>query len=190
MNLKSFKVAAAAIAMVGMVFTGCAGEDGDAGPAGPAGTAGVDGNANVSSSTFTVLSADWTGTGTKRDTLSVPGITQAVVNTGSVQVFQTSSQVSDSLVWAGLPFSYIIGLNTQNGTVAATITIQAEYNVGEVYLSVINSLGANITGSANFPGDRQFKVVVIPSSSKIEGVNLNNYEEVKAVYGIKEFDIN
>jgi hypothetical protein len=35
-----------------------------------------------------------------------------------------------------------------------------------------------------------FRVVLIPSSAKIDGVNINNYEEVKAVYGIKEFDVN
>ena len=184
MNLKRFKVAFAAILMVGTVFTACSGEDGAVGPA------GADGNANVNSSTFSVMSADWSTGGIKRDTLSVPAITRDVVMSGMVQVFQTSSMNSDSLVWGALPYSYLIALSVNGQTVVTETIIQAEYNVGEVYLTATNDRGFNITNSATYPGDRQFKVVVIPSSSKIDGVNLNNYEEVKAVYGIKEFDVN
>ena len=99
MNLKRFKVAFAAILMVGTVFTACSGEDGADGAVGPAGAAGADGNANVNSSTFSVMSADWSTGGIKRDTLSVPAITRDVVMSGMVQVFQTSSMNSDSLVW-------------------------------------------------------------------------------------------
>jgi hypothetical protein len=31
-----------------------------------------------------------------------------------------------------------------------------------------------------------YKVVVIPQSAKIEGLNLNDYEAVQAVYGIDD----
>jgi len=46
-------------------------------------------------------------------------------------------------------------------------------------------LNANITPSAVFPGDRDFKIVVVPAASKIDDVNLNNFEVVKAVYGFE-----
>ncbi len=98
MNLKSFKVAAAAIAMVGMVFTGCKGEDGDDGAAG---------NANVSSSNYEVVAGDWSqGQAHKMN----GAITNGVVNSGTVQAFQATDSIN-SKVWTAIPagnfaFSY------------------------------------------------------------------------------------
>ena len=179
MNLKSFKVAAAAMVMVGMVFTGC-GDDGETGPA------GVNGNANVSSTTFTQLTADWkdpTGTSALRlDTLSVPAISQAVVNTGSVQVFQTFSQNTDSLVWNIMPHRYL-AVNTSQ-TAITNMNLLASFNVGQVYLTAYSDDRLLVTIDDMF-----IKVVIIPSSAKVEGVDVNNYEELQAVYGIQEFDV-
>lgn len=178
------------LSIILLLFAACTPEDGkegDVGPVGPEGQIGPkgdDGNANVNSFTFSVASTDWTGGATKADTVSLPAISQAVVDGGIVQIYQTTTPGTPS--WGVLPYSYIIVLNTGTGNVAAEVTIQAEYGVGEIYLSAINSIGANITGSANFPGDRTFKVVIIPPSSKIEGVNHENYKEVEMVYGIKD----
>lgn len=159
-----------------IVMVSCAGEDGEQGPAGPAG------NANVNSSNYTVMMADWTPGNTLRDTLSVPAITQSVVDNGAVHVYQKRT---DSTSWEALPYSYIAFL----GGNPTTLTFQAGYNVGELHLSGINSINANVTPNAVYPGDRDFKVVVIPSASMIEGVDPTDYEQVSAVYGIQEFDM-
>ncbi len=161
------------------------GKEGDVGPVGPEGPIGPKGDdVNINSFTFSVASTDWTGTATKADTLSLPFISQEVVDDGIVQIYQTTTPGTPS--WGALPYSYIVVLNSAGGPVAAEVTVQAEYGVGEVYLSVINSLGADITVGPTFPGDRTFKVVIIPPTSKIEGVNHENYEEVEMVYGIKD----
>lgn len=167
-----------------IVMVSCAGDDGEQGPAGPAG------NANVNSNEYLVNSSDWTGTNIKRDTIAVSAITQSVVDNGAVLVYHKSemSTSSDS-TWSALPYSYNITLNSGQQQIAAIITIRAAIEVGEVQLSAINSLNANITGSPTFPGDRSFKVVVIPSASLVEGVDVNDYEQVSAVYGIQEFDM-
>lgn len=184
MNLKRFKVAFAAILMVGTVFTACSGEDG---AVGPAGAAGVDGNANVQSNTYTVLSTDWRqpimNSAFQQDTIAIAEITSKVVNSGAVHVYQTFSMNMDSLVWNAMPYRYLTF--NQQQTVITNMNLQASYNVGELYLRAYTDdrYIANIA-------DMMLKVVIIPSSAKIEGVNVNNYEEVKAVYGIKEFDVN
>lgn len=178
MKMKKMKAAFAAMTMVALTFTACSGDDGEQGPAGPA---GAPGNANVQSSNQTVLVADWTTGAVLRDTLSVAGITQNVVDNGMVQVYQKRT---DSTSWDALPFSYIAFLGGQ----PTTLTFQAGYNVGEVYLSGTNSINANVTPGDVYPGDRDFKIVVIPSTSLVEGVDVNNYEELKMVYGIEEYD--
>ena len=198
MEIRKIKTALAAMSIIALIFTACSGEDGDQGPAGPAGapgapgtdgrdgadgTDGSDGNPNVQSSTQTVMVADWTAGNVLRDTLSVPSITQSVVDSGMVHVYQKRT---DSTGWAALPFSYIAFL----GGNPATLTFQAVYNVGEVYLSGSNSFNANVAPGDIYPGDRDFKIVVVPSASLVEGIDVNSYEEVKMVYGIEEFDLN
>ncbi|MBL4707121.1 MAG: hypothetical protein JKY48_01600 [Flavobacteriales bacterium] len=161
MKLNGMKAALVGIAMVALVFTACSGEDGDDGLAG---ATGATGNANVTASNYTVLQADWAGTGSA--TFSAPSIIQSVVNTGSVQAYITAAPVSDSTVWGGLPggnFSF-------------------SYKTDSITFLTPGFTGANFT--------TYYKVVVIPSSAMVDGVNLDNYEEVKMVYGIKEYDVN
>tara|TARA_R110002096_G_scaffold221429_2_gene410224 strand:- start:2465 stop:2995 length:531 start_codon:yes stop_codon:yes gene_type:complete len=176
MEIKKIKAALAAIVIMGLTFTACSGDDGEQGPA------GAPGNANVQPSNYTVMVADWTAGPVLRDTLNVPAVTQAVVDNGAVHVYQKRT---DSTSWEALPFSYIAFL----GGNPATLTFQFGYNVGEVHLSGTNSFNANVTPGAVYPGDRNFKVVVIPSTSLIEGIDVNDYEQVKMVYGIEEYDM-
>ncbi|MFT5668156.1 MAG: hypothetical protein ACI9DK_002356, partial [Vicingaceae bacterium] len=116
------------------------------------------------------------------DTLSVPAISQAVVNTGSVQVFQTFSQNTDSLVWNIMPHRYL-AVNTAQ-TAVTNMNLLASYNVGQVYLNAYSDDRLLVTIDDMF-----IKVVIIPSAAKVAGVDVTNYEELKAVYGIQEFDV-
>jgi len=190
------------LSMAALLFVGCTPEDGDIGPVGPIGPAGQNGingqngidgqdgndgqdgsdgqngSANVQSNNQTVLITDWTPGLVLRDTLAVPALSQAVVDSGMVLIYLRSTT---NATWDLMPFSFVAFLAGQ----PATLTFQAGYNVGEVYLSASNSLNANITPNAVFPGDRDFKIVVVPAASKIDGLNLNNFEVVKAVYGFE-----
>lgn len=161
------------------------GQEGPIGPRGPAGEDGDDGVANVEARIFSVPSSDWSTGARKTTTLSVPAITKEVVDEGTIQVFQSESTNPDSLIWASLSHSETIGVNTGGGVIIVEIITQFEYFTGEVYLSVINNEGLNITNSANFPGDRTFKVIVIPPSEKVEGLDYSDYEAVKLVHGLE-----
>jgi len=177
MKMKKMKAALAAMTIVALTFTACSGDDGAAGPAGAAG------NANVDANTFSLTTADWTRTGNSAlsyDTLSVPGITQDVVDNGAVQVYQT---FNDSLGWNALPYRYLTV--DQSGQSVTNANIQSVYNVGNVFLSFYTD--ARLLANIN---DMEIKVVVIPSSSLIKGIDVNNYEELKMVYGIDEYDVN
>src|SRR5690606_18086022 len=148
-----------------IVMVSCAGEDGEQGPAG---------NANVNEFTFTVNSNDWVRTGNSAisyDTLSVSSITQAVLNEGAVQVYQT---FNDSLGWNAMPYRYLT-LNDA-GTAVTNANLQATYNLGLVSLS--HYTDDRFLAPIN---NMQVKVVVIPSSSIVNGVDYNDYEAVQAV---------
>lgn len=151
MNLRSFKVAAAAVAMVGIVFTGCKGEDGDDGAAG---------NANVSSSNYEVLAADWAGAGIVARQNS--NITTAVVNSGAVITYASLVAPTDSAVWRALP-EEPLGYRYDTDTVRFT--------------------------TPGFTGLNQsvwYKVIVIPAAAMYDGVDLNDFEETKLVYGLED----
>jgi hypothetical protein len=169
MNLKSFKVAAAAMVMVGMVFTGCTGEDGDDGPAG---------NANVQSFSYTLADTSWTQ---GRATIAVPALTKSIADNGHVAVYYTNDSLStDTISWRPLPYDF----RTSNGS----FIISNTYQIGQINITALAAYG-NLF-SSSIPGvDTYWRVVLIPSSAKVEGVNTSNYEEVKAVYGIQEFDV-
>ncbi|MDA9312050.1 hypothetical protein N8371_05365 [Vicingaceae bacterium] len=173
MNLKSFKVAAAAIAMVGMVFTACSGEDGDIGPA------GANGNANVNSFSYTVDAASWSQ---GRANISLPQLTKAIADNGVVAVFGSFDSLgTDTISWRPVPYRFVANVGGTNMLVSITNT----FSVGQV--SLFSNLTSTNAGINLFTST--FRVVLIPSSAKIEGVNINNYEEVKTVYGVEEFEV-
>lgn len=176
MNLKRFKVAFAAILMVGTVFTACSGEDGEDGAVGPAGAAGMngtDGNANVQSYTYTVGANEW-NQGTAR--IMVPELTKSIADNGVVSVYYTNDSLStDTIAWRPLPYDF----RTSSGS----FIISNTYQIGQVDLKAFGAF-SNVF-SSSIPGvDTYWRVVLIPSSAKVEGLNVGDYEEVQAVYGI------
>jgi hypothetical protein len=131
------------LAFLSIVFllSGC-GKDGAVGPQGPAG------NANVSSTIFTVNPTEWVASGTTyRVSFTVPALTQAVLDRGSVQVYY--SNATD--VWLATPIVTVVSNVTQ--------VWQPFYFVGSVRIDVGNFDGRL---PANPGGPVKFKVVVIP----------------------------
>lgn len=183
---------ALAFSFIALLLVACVAKDGDTGPVGPVGPAGPpgggsgsgtqgpqgppgeDGNANVQSYVFTVDTADWTtGSSFSDASLIVSQITQDVVDEGTIQVFRGG--VSGE--WQALPYTSLVGLS---GGGATTFHYIFTYNVGVVNLRTFTGIGAPFPPSSNL----DFKVVVIPPASLIEGMDYTNYEMMKAVYGI------
>jgi hypothetical protein len=128
-------------------FYGCA-KDPITGPAGPAGAAGKDGNANVVAITSTTVST-WTYDSTNKSYIGIikaPAITQAIVDKGSVQVFENHGSI-----WVSLPDA--AGSNTNNMTFA--------FLLGNVAIVNVNTNG---TVPPN-PGVHTFRVVVTAASN-------------------------
>ena len=174
MNLRRFKVAFAAILMVGTVFTACSGEDGEDGEV------GATGNANVQSYSYTVANTSWSqGTAT----ISIPALSKSIADNGIVSVFGSFDSLgTDTMIWRPLPYTFVANVGGQG----ALVRVSNRHSVGQVTIAAnltTTNQGLNLFTST-------FRVVLIPNTAKVEGVNINNYEEVKAVYGIKEIDLN
>lgn len=188
MEIKKIKAALAAIVIMGLTFTACSGDDGEQGPA------GAPGNANVNSSNGAVAADDWTAGAILKDTLMVPEITQSVVDNGAVMVYL---KIDDGVTpndspWEALTYTRAItGLAIGGDRVGVDMFIEYGYNVGMVILSVKNTLNLDLSAILqNYPpNDYLFKVVVIPPAALVEGVDVNDYDQVKMVYGIQEFDM-
>lgn len=166
-----------------IVMVSCAGEDGETGPAG---------NANVKSSNGEVAITDWTAGAVLTDTLMVPEVTQNVVDNGAVMVYLKVDGDTINDNWQALTYTRAItGLSISGHPAQVEMSIEYGYNVGMVMLSVKNNINQDLTAvlQAYPPNDYLFKVVVIPSASLIEGVDVNDYEQVSTVYGIEEFDM-
>jgi len=115
---------------------------GPAGSDGANGTNGVNGNANVIS-TNTINVSSWTSNGASWSaTLTVPEITQEIVNKGMVQVF-----VKYGNQWWNLP-----DMTNKNST-------QYGFELGSVYILNSNNDGSNPVN----PGPKIFRVVVASS---------------------------
>jgi hypothetical protein len=144
-------------------FTSCS-EDGKDGIDGNNGT---NGNANVVGTTdFTILPTDWQTTGNlKSVTIGNNGVTQNIVNSGIVMVYQKSGSS-----YVALPFSY-------QG-------IDRGFAFGLNYIQITLSASSPITVTAN----TVIRAVIIPSSSRMANpnVNWNNYAEVKDKFKLKD----
>ncbi len=157
------------------LFASCGkdGKDGAVGPQGPAG------NANVSSTTINVAATDWVTQGSGPADrwysayLSVPSITQAVLDRGLVMVYwnlwtteyvalphlATFQNLGDSRHFT--PFHY----------------------VGGVRIEVVNIDRTR----ASRPDAAKFKVVVIPAGlRKMPKVDWNNYAEVAKTFNLPD----
>lgn len=131
------------------------------------GDKGATGNANViGTDMIVVLSADWQAAGNGwTHELSVPEITQEVMDHGLVQVF-----IRYTTWW---PLPYFQGVRQ----------ITFGVDVGEVLLYCSNTDNSE----AVRPADREFRIVVIAPSQLDANpdVNWNNYTEVQQALGLK-----
>jgi len=127
---------------------------------GAIGPEGATGNANVTSNTFTVIAADWGGVG--RAPKYDANITQAVVNSGTVSAFITTDTITDATTWQPIPVG----------------NFSFSYKTDSAIFLTPGFTGANFT--------TYYKVVSIPSGAKLAGVNVEDYEEIKAVYGLED----
>jgi len=116
------------------------------GPVGPAGTPGTNGNANVISNTYSVAANGWTASTSIYFTqIAIPAITQAVLDKGTVQVF--NGDFSNTF-WAAMPYS--------------TEDEELTYVIEPGKLTIIISKGTATLPPT--PGLEQFKVVIIPGT--------------------------
>jgi hypothetical protein len=152
----------------------CEGDKGDVGPAGPAGptgATGATGNANAKVQTFTGVT--WT--------ISAPGyycsmtdadITQDMVDNGTIMVYLSNGSGG----WIALPYTIPI-----NSTYSSTFTPVHYLNGVTVW-----KYDTDYTQAVD-PGPKTFKVVVIAGHSPLPiGLNLTNYDAVKAAFNLAD----
>jgi hypothetical protein len=141
-------------------------KDGAPGAQGPQGTQG---NANVQSFTSTTNNGSWTLSNGEYDAyLSVPAITQDILDKGTVNIFASDGSGG----YTALPFS-VAGMAINYTMSVGTINIQVTMNDG--------------TNPPNI-GANTFKVVVIAGKSMAthSNVNFTNYNELKKTFNLKD----
>lgn len=147
--------------------TGPKGDKGDRGTTGPAGPRGATGPAGPAGS-VNVMYSDWLtmSRDSSQFTISVPRLTQEIVDRGVVAVYAKEYKGGTLLLGTHkLPF---------NAKGAGYI----EFSIGR------NSVRINATGTM-LAGDFQFRYVLIPGSVTAKaGVNLQDYNSVKAAFSI------
>ena len=149
-----------AILGIAMIAFGCSKD----GANGTNGTNGTNGNANVGATAdFTILPSNWQSSGNlKYVSITNNSITQSIVNSGIVMVYQKSNTDGS---YTALPFS--------NQGIDRGFTFGLNYL--QITLSAYN--GSAITISTN----TVIRAVIISASNKMANpnVNWNNYSEVK-----------
>jgi len=146
-------------------FSSC--KKGDKGDTGPQ---GAQGNANVQTYSFTVASSSWTLIGNEYDaTITVPALTQNVLDKGLVSVFTSA----DATHWSGLPLSF---QGREINFVLSLSTVSLVYTLD------------NGSSPSSPPNNNQFKVIIVPGSSRLANpnVNWNDYKEVKAALNLRD----
>ena len=162
------KAIAAIIVVCGLFFSSC--KKGDTGPAGKNGTNGKDGVANISSNNYYIAPSSW-----------------SMISSGRYQVTQYDTDIADATTDGIEVFVSVSGLN--NGAYFALPTtsfFNPNDNLGYSYTnSTINLLYFYSSAPSYYI---TLKVVVIPPSQRKlhPNVNHHNYEEVKAIYNLKD----
>ncbi len=141
---------------------------------GPAGKDGEDGNANVQS--VQLINASWMWSNSLYWSTStwnnISILTSAVNNSGAVMLYEADGAGG----WIAVPYSYNLGNNVTEHHfytyAAGTVT---------VYIEESDDSNPNASGGT-------FKLVCIPSSARMANpdVDLNNYNEVKKAFHLKE----
>jgi len=154
-----------AFAIIALILTFNACKKGDTGAMGPA---GADGNANVKSYTFSLLSTDWVADSANLQWSADHTLPSTIDLSGAVLLY-----VQDGSNWAALPH-VDYGVTFEFGFDPATKIIE------------IQAADATATTMTANPGPLTFKVVTIPSAAKRANPNINwkNYTEVKNTFNL------
>ena len=169
--MKNLRISLLGLFIASIAIIGCSdGEDG---------MDGAPGTANVKGSTYTIMGTDWTN---GNATITVPGLTRSIAENGQVAVYFTLDSLgTDTITWNPLPYRFVGNVGGQ----AQFITIQNTVSIGKEVISA----RLNNNGGVNFGAETNARVILIHSSSRVSGVNHDNYEEVLEVYGIKENEL-
>ncbi|MDP2386162.1 MAG: hypothetical protein Q8M29_07310 [Bacteroidota bacterium] len=160
-----------------ILTNGCS-KQGPIGPKGDEGKVGNNGNANVSSATFTMSSWFWSAPYYYAD-LSIPELTTTNANTAAVMVYFNTT---GGTTWVALPYTqyhspynYYMGFNTGVGNV-------------EVTWFYDSSLSSGSDPNAFYGTTIKCKVVVIPPAIKKKhpDLDLTNYEAVKKCFNLAD----
>ncbi len=163
--IKTIKKLTVIIAIIGLaIATSCVKE----------GPTGATGNANVYANTY-VINAWSVNSNNFYTDIYVSALTSDVQNYGTVQVFFSYNSGND---WNAMPFTY-----SSNPYYVMTYSTEVHH----VFVDWIYSgTGFGTDPNTVYGTSCMFKVVVIPPAAKRPNVNMNNYAEVKAVYGLKD----
>ncbi len=188
------------IFVAGCSKTGPAGATGPAGSAGPTGPQGPEGNANVLVDVFSLVNSQWaynsqysleTSPGsyteyfTRYHDVTDSAVTQAILNSGEVQVFFVPNPIVDTNQWAPLPYQFVDGSNIFTYNIAfetMPYTVRLHYFFSQLQAGTIPNLS-----TFNIP-TYKFKVVVISgvisTAMYKAGIDKSNYEAVSAYLGL------
>jgi hypothetical protein len=145
------------------------------------GDTGAPGNANVVASTYFAGSSTWSFASSSYEaTFNVPALTASVQNSGTVQVFFSSTGYS---TWRAVPFTY-------HNPIAGSNNYFMDFTTSVGYVSLFWTYDSNMASgsepNAVFGATCLVKVVVIPPAAMKPQIDLHNYEEVKAAYNLKD----
>lgn len=158
-------------------LTAC--DDGPVGPTGPEGLPGRDGNANVFTVNFTYSMADATINGNVASVqYDVPGITPSVVDEGAVILY-----FREQGTWTAMPYTF--GVESPN-LEAVDYTITLGFGYDDQFIEVFYEASTDAIPLEDQP-DRDIKAVIIDGfPAGKTGVDLTDYEAVKAFYGLPD----
>jgi hypothetical protein len=162
---------------------GPAGPAGASGPAGPAGATGATGTANVTAVLFT--NPAWSGS---QINISVPQITATIYSSGTVLSYMEFASVANV-------FYHVPGF-----VVNAAYQVRVYHQTGTMRYNLLNPDGSGAAGV--LPAVTKIKVIIIPAGATVNGrmldqqntlnelaiagVNVNNYNEVKTFFKLKD----
>lgn len=140
----------------------CKKEAGPAGPAGPAGANGKDGNASVKNYTMFITGSEWTNdVGESYVTKLLPELTADVISKGAVMAYNDGP----TGVWTALP-------TTAATSAGVVLSLGYTIEVGKITFDMTYNQNAKLTAADI--GNSNFRVVIIPSSSKAGKVIVND----------------
>lgn len=145
---------------------------------GPVGPPGRDGNANVFTVNFTYTMADASINGNVASVqYDVPGITPLVVDEGAVLLF-----FREQGTWTAMPYTF----GVESADIAAVdYTITLGFGYDDQFIEVFYEASTDAVALENQP-DREIKAVIIEGFAGKTGVDLTDYEAVKAFYGFSD----